>query len=694
LSSGRLPYRELQQLYEETQERLRRVCNEKDEISLLAQQRQEAFLRSEEKYKDDMRLLEVRLQTLGAEDRSRMEPLRNLHGNIQDTILSIQNKTARVLQDQERDLIRAFRARLADVTVELENERRRAESGSAEWVARCRKLTEELEFLRDLTDKLTSENKSVLKDNRRFKRQMKTQEEDREFLIRQLVSVKKENARLRYSFDQLAAGTGAAAQIGPDQQQQQQLGATVSSITGQPFSSSRPALRAGTPVTDSAGNRPSTATPFGGAQRSSRPQSAFAGGGSTRGSTASGSRPGTAALNVNYASTGSLGSALNGHGQTMDEDKESRYKSMLSKLQRQVEDGQKALRSLRTAHTAELASRNELQTFLRRCIDDVRQDMAERGRSATLRRAASASRSRSSNGRNSMPPPPLDPRQIPLAEFTPQDRINVMEWLLSQDQVIFMLYERMFPQAAAHPGATAAAAAQQQQDFGNESGQIEAGAPGSLFYAPQQWSRPASSPGQKAGYVSSIHSSSSQQRPQTVGPGSTRAGGALPSVPASSGPSTGSSARLAGQPQSQYEKPSRPLSGFDAMRSGGALQTVAGGGGGESARAKRPHTAHPTSSSSQRASSSAQQQQQQHQQHSGVQGLTAEERAEDEYQRQQRALETGGGGADVRDEDEDDDDADNELAADDGSRRGGAGLGELDPLSDDEDDDGDEDAHA
>lgn len=74
-------------------------------------------------------------------------------------------------------------------------------------MARCRKLTEELEWLRDLTDKLTAENKSVLKENRRFKRQMKTQEEDREFLIKQLVSVKKENARLRYSFDQVTTET-------------------------------------------------------------------------------------------------------------------------------------------------------------------------------------------------------------------------------------------------------------------------------------------------------------------------------------------------------------------------------------------------------------------------------------------------------------------------------------------------------
>jgi hypothetical protein len=125
LNAGRLPYRELQAMYEEVSARLRKVANEKDEVSLLAQQRQEAFQRSEEKYKDDMRLLEIRLQKMGVEDRSRMDPLRNLHGNIQDTISSIQNKTARVLQDQERDLIRAFRARLADVTVELENERKK-----------------------------------------------------------------------------------------------------------------------------------------------------------------------------------------------------------------------------------------------------------------------------------------------------------------------------------------------------------------------------------------------------------------------------------------------------------------------------------------------------------------------------------------------------------------------------------------
>ena len=428
LATGRLPYRELQQLYEEVTDKLRKVSNEKDELSLLADQRQQAFQRTEEKYQEDMRALELRLQKMGMEDRSRMDPLRNLHGNIQDTINSIQNKTARVLQDQERDLIRAFRARLADVTVELENERKKNESGSAEWVARCRKLTEELEWLRDLTDKLTSENKSVLKDNRRFKRQMKTQEEDREFLIKQLVSVKKESARLRYSFDQLMAGNVQATGLAPSDQQQGLLPpgtGNISSITGMPMSQSKGALRAGTPVTDNYGNRGGLGTPFGGtgsrSNLSSRPQSAFVGSSSASGfarpGTAGASRPGTAAPGMlQQQSTASL-----------DADKEFRYKVLVNKLQKQVEDDAKKYRILKTNYTAELAGRTELQSFVKKCIDDVRQDMAERGRSATLRRAQGAHRATSAGAmRAKQPlPPPVDPRSIPLSEFTPQDRINV-----------------------------------------------------------------------------------------------------------------------------------------------------------------------------------------------------------------------------------------------------------------------------
>lgn len=533
---------------------------------------------------------------------------------------------------------------------------------------------------------------------------MKTQEEDREFLIKQLVSVKKENARLRYSFDQLMAGNVGAVNLSPEAAaaglQAGQSG-TVSLITGQPVSGTRPALRAGTPVTDAHGNRSTSSTPFGGSMRSalpSRPQSAFVQptGGFRSGPTPGSSRPGTA---VGYASTTSLGSAAGGGGH-MDEDKEQRYKAVVSKLQRQLEDAQKSLRSLRTSYTAEISGRTELQNFVKKCIDDVRQDMAERGRSASMRRAQGAHRAGSAGAIRSRQalPPPLDPRSIPLAEFTPQDRISVLEWLMSQDSVIFMLYDAIFPQrAAANANANAQQPAQQQQhseaqSTGGDFSPIQAGAPGSLFYSPQQY-RPSTSPGQPAAVAYAGSVKNTQVRPQTVGPSQTR--GPLPSVSASS------SSRTVGGQVSQYEKPlgTRPLSGFDAMR--GNPDAVASAHPSKSAPPQRPHTSAGYPSAT--AAASAQQQQQQ--QSSGQQwsaaasrsghsassdGLSAEERAEDEYQRQQRAL------AMQRDDGDEDDEED--LQGDDGhghyddaegddhdAAEQSNGLGQLDPLSEDDD---------
>jgi hypothetical protein len=46
-----------------------------------------------------------------------MNRLRKMHSNIQGNVEHVQEQTARILQEQERDLLRAFRARLFDVQV-------------------------------------------------------------------------------------------------------------------------------------------------------------------------------------------------------------------------------------------------------------------------------------------------------------------------------------------------------------------------------------------------------------------------------------------------------------------------------------------------------------------------------------------------------------------------------------------------
>lgn len=80
---------------------------------------------------------------------------------------------------------------------ELEKERANAQDGAAVWIEKNRQLEKELEWAKELADRLDRHNQALNQENSRLKGQFKTQEDDREYLIRQLVAAKKDNARLR-----------------------------------------------------------------------------------------------------------------------------------------------------------------------------------------------------------------------------------------------------------------------------------------------------------------------------------------------------------------------------------------------------------------------------------------------------------------------------------------------------------------
>ena len=80
---------------------------------------------------------------------------------------------------------------------ELERANARAASGAEEWVERNKKLEKELEWARETADRLDRQNQGLQSENHKLRAQFKTQEDDREYLIRQLVAAKKDNARLR-----------------------------------------------------------------------------------------------------------------------------------------------------------------------------------------------------------------------------------------------------------------------------------------------------------------------------------------------------------------------------------------------------------------------------------------------------------------------------------------------------------------
>jgi hypothetical protein len=173
------------------------------------ERRQESYITRERAYKVRIDELEEELsaqretKTGWMKSDTKIGKLKQMHTQILQNVELVQDRTARILQEQESDLLRAFRARLFDVQSELEKERSKKDDGASAWIERSRQLEAEVEWAKEVSDRLERVNQTLLAENNRLKSQFNSQEEDRNFLIKQLVAVKKDNARLRAEYEEL-----------------------------------------------------------------------------------------------------------------------------------------------------------------------------------------------------------------------------------------------------------------------------------------------------------------------------------------------------------------------------------------------------------------------------------------------------------------------------------------------------------
>lgn len=171
--------------------------------------RQESYIARERGYKARISELEDEISSLKSNKTSWMKSnnkivaLKHIQSEILNNIDLVQDRTAKILQEQERDFLKAFRARLYDVQTELDKEKSKRDDGASAWIDRCNVLTSELEWSKGVADRLERINQSLLKENNRLKDQSVSQEEDRNYIISQLVIVKKDNAKLRTEYNAL-----------------------------------------------------------------------------------------------------------------------------------------------------------------------------------------------------------------------------------------------------------------------------------------------------------------------------------------------------------------------------------------------------------------------------------------------------------------------------------------------------------
>ncbi|KAL8006605.1 hypothetical protein Plhal703r1_c05g0026581 [Plasmopara halstedii] len=298
----------------------------KDSVTQLNEElarRQESYVRRERQYKIRIGELEALLSDSRAkkskEDNleAAMERVRSMHRDILVSVNQVQDRTSEILQEQEKDLLRAFRARLFSVQEELESEKNRTDDGASAWIEKSKHLENEVEWTKDLADRLDRLNQSLTRENQRLKTQFATQENDREFLIKQLVTVKKDNASLRL-------------EVGSLRQQLEEL----NSVQGQPLRHTF---------------LPSAST-------SSLPKMRHC---ESMATVALAKRPNTAELNTMTVSN-----------------QDNRYKEVIKRLKRLLEVERRKLQQVRAAYTLELQSHSELEAILRECVKDVRKETA------------------------------------------------------------------------------------------------------------------------------------------------------------------------------------------------------------------------------------------------------------------------------------------------------------------------------
>lgn len=186
----------------------------KNKIAMLErdlERRQESYISRERAYKTRIDELDEEVnrqrqkKTGWMKTDGKMAKLNSMQSHIINNVELVQDRTSRILQEQERDLLRAFRARLFDVQTELEKEKSKKDDGAGAWIERSRQLEAEVEWAKEVADRLERVNHSLAGENDRLKTQFRSQEEDRNFLIKQLVAVKKDNAKLRAEYGALDA---------------------------------------------------------------------------------------------------------------------------------------------------------------------------------------------------------------------------------------------------------------------------------------------------------------------------------------------------------------------------------------------------------------------------------------------------------------------------------------------------------
>jgi len=320
-------YMELEGKYKRLEEDSRLVQYDKDEKERRYVKREEGYRKLVDELHEELR----RDFSLNGNEKRRMEEIAGLHTKIIDNINNIQVKTSKVLLDQEKDIIRFFNNKINEIKKQFEEERIKRSKKDQSYEVKEKQLIAELEWIKDIAQKIDQENHTLMKKYMDLKAQYSTQENDREILLREVILKKKKNAILKSQIEQYEKVLDDVAQTREGQNDQQSFIEDEGSVEGNQENISQEHV----PLFNA-----SHADSF---KKRSQISSAA----------------GPRNVRINTAGTNVQG----------------RAEGIINKLKMALVKEKKKTQQLKTLYIKELESKSILEKVLRGCIEDVKDDI-------------------------------------------------------------------------------------------------------------------------------------------------------------------------------------------------------------------------------------------------------------------------------------------------------------------------------
>lgn len=113
-----------------------------------------------------------------------MVQINDLHKEIMDNIAAIQNKTSKILIEQQSDIRRFFNKKINEIKDKFKEDRINKNEKDQEYQQKQKQMASELEWIKNIAHKIDEENKTLMKKYSSLKAQFEIQERDKDLLLK------------------------------------------------------------------------------------------------------------------------------------------------------------------------------------------------------------------------------------------------------------------------------------------------------------------------------------------------------------------------------------------------------------------------------------------------------------------------------------------------------------------------------